>query len=257
MENLITNIQRFCVDDGSGIRTTVFMKGCTIHCPWCANPENLKSHSEVYQEKDCKGVYGKYYTPEELVNELLKDKAYWMDDGGVTFSGGEALMHAVYLKKVFEILKKNKINIAIETALFVKLEYLKMLVEYIDLIYVDVKILNTVMCKKVLGGDVELFLTNFEYLYNTLSHEKIVFRIPCAQKYTMTNDNKFELINFLSKYRDISIEVFNLHRLGEGKYKSLSMKYDFEEGEDEKEEMQRFKEQLIRKGHYVSVKNIL
>ena len=38
---LIGDIQRFCVHDGDGIRTTIFLKGCNIRCPWCANPENI------------------------------------------------------------------------------------------------------------------------------------------------------------------------------------------------------------------------
>lgn len=42
----VSNIQRFCLHDGPGIRTTFFLKGCTLHCPWCANPENIKSDIE-------------------------------------------------------------------------------------------------------------------------------------------------------------------------------------------------------------------
>lgn len=44
-EILVTNVQRFCLHDGPGIRTTVFLKGCNLHCPWCANPENI--HLEI------------------------------------------------------------------------------------------------------------------------------------------------------------------------------------------------------------------
>ena len=47
MKPLITNIQRFCLHDGPGIRTTVFFKGCTLHCPWCANPENISRGEEL------------------------------------------------------------------------------------------------------------------------------------------------------------------------------------------------------------------
>ena len=46
--SLITNIQRMCFSDGPGLRTTIFMKGCTIHCPWCSNPENISIHKEKY-----------------------------------------------------------------------------------------------------------------------------------------------------------------------------------------------------------------
>ena len=45
---LVTKIQRFSLHDGPGIRTTVFLKGCSVHCPWCSNPENLSSIQQYY-----------------------------------------------------------------------------------------------------------------------------------------------------------------------------------------------------------------
>lgn len=45
---IITNIQRFSLHDGPGIRTTVFLKGCSIRCPWCSNPENINHQIERY-----------------------------------------------------------------------------------------------------------------------------------------------------------------------------------------------------------------
>ena len=43
---IVTNIQHFCLHDGDGIRTTVFLKGCSLRCPWCANPENINMNIE-------------------------------------------------------------------------------------------------------------------------------------------------------------------------------------------------------------------
>ena len=47
MNGLITNIQRFSVHDGPGIRTTVFLKGCPLSCIWCQNPETISSYPEI------------------------------------------------------------------------------------------------------------------------------------------------------------------------------------------------------------------
>lgn len=61
MENrlLISNIQRFCLHDGPGIRTTVFLKGCSLHCPWCSNPENISFTIQKYSKGGVEGNYGK------------------------------------------------------------------------------------------------------------------------------------------------------------------------------------------------------
>ena len=45
---LITEIQRFCLQDGPGFRTTIFFKGCPLHCPWCHNPETQNPKKEIY-----------------------------------------------------------------------------------------------------------------------------------------------------------------------------------------------------------------
>ena len=108
---LITNIQRFSVHDGPGIRTTIFLKGCSIRCPWCSNPENLTPYPQEYSIEGIDGVYGEWYETEKLVMECLKDNVYYEGKynnkrlwnikkhediknlpGGVTFSGGEPLL---------------------------------------------------------------------------------------------------------------------------------------------------------------------
>ena len=61
MKVIVTNIQRFCLHDGPGIRTTVFFKGCNLKCPWCSNPENLSFEIEEYNNDGIKGIYGKEY----------------------------------------------------------------------------------------------------------------------------------------------------------------------------------------------------
>ena len=74
---LITNIQRFSLHDGPGIRTTVFCKGCSLRCPWCANPENLEPRSEDYVKDGVPGTYGRYISCEELLQEVMKDEMFY------------------------------------------------------------------------------------------------------------------------------------------------------------------------------------
>ena len=139
---LITNIQRFSLHDGPWIRTTVFLKGCNLRCPWCANPENLSFQKEEYVKDGIKGIYGYEISGEELEKEILKDKIYYEDGGGVTFSGGEALLAFKELEPLLKKLKEDKINICVETALMVKNELLEIALNYVDLFIIDIKILD-------------------------------------------------------------------------------------------------------------------
>lgn len=53
-KGLVLEIQRFCLHDGPGIRTTVFLKGCSLHCAWCANPESQSRNNELFfTERNC------------------------------------------------------------------------------------------------------------------------------------------------------------------------------------------------------------
>ena len=129
---LVTNVQRFSLHDGPGIRTTVFLKGCSLQCPWCSNPENIDLEPQAYDNNGIKGVYGKYYSAEELISECLKDRKYYTGQlqqpgawsvsdaseigllpGGITFSGGEPLLQMDNLVSVCEELHRRNIHITV------------------------------------------------------------------------------------------------------------------------------------------------
>lgn len=246
----ITNIQRMCFHDGPGIRTTVFLKGCSIHCPWCANPECIRFESEEYELDGIKGVYGRDYSRDELILELMKDKEYWLGNGGVTFSGGEPLLNARYLIPILQNLKSNGINVFFETALFVPKENVEKVVNLADGFIVDVKLLNSILCHEILGGDIEKYKINVSYLYK---QDKIyVFRIPCNLEYTLDKDNTELLLDFLKRYRNIPIQIFATHTLGKIKYRSLGLS-DWKRKEVSEETLTVFQNKLIAQGNIVEI----
>lgn len=246
----ITNIQRMCFDDGPGIRTTVFMKGCSIHCPWCSNPENISFEKQM---TSCGMEYGIDYEPQELVRILEKDKGFWGYGGGVTFSGGEVLMQAFQLEEVWTLLKKDGVHLAVETALFVPVQAVEIAMRYIDFYYVDVKLLVSELCLSVLGGDLNSYYNNLEML---VSQEKdIHFRVPCSREFVMQEHYMGEMLKFFGKYKQYPIELFPLHDLGRKKYQSLGLQIrEFEKVEER--DLETFQARLIQEGCKAEIINI-
>ena len=219
---LITNIQRFSLNDGPGIRTTIFLKGCNLNCQWCANPENISFEKEKYIKNNIEGIYGKNVTLNELEKEILKDKIYYETGGGVTFSGGEPLLHINELEPLLKRLKKQKINMCIETALMVSQENIKVVLQYIDTFIIDIKILDTNNCKKIIGGDINLYMKNIQTIFEQT--QQVIFRIPLIKPYTYNKQNLCKIYEFLDKYKPLKVEIFKTHNLAKSKYESLNKK---------------------------------
>lgn len=217
---IITNIQRFSLHDGPGIRTTVFLKGCSIRCPWCSNPENINHQIERYVKDGKEGFYGKEYSVDQVLKEVIKDKIFYEDNGGVTFSGGEALLYAKELLPLMEQIKQNNISIAVESSLFVPSRYLEMVIPFVDYFYVDLKVMDKERCSFLLKGNLDLFKSNFAILAKS---KRFNVRIPVICGYTDDENNIKCIIDVIREYRSSikKVELIKGHNLGDNKYVSL------------------------------------
>lgn len=222
----LTSIQRFSVHDGPGIRTTIFTKGCGIRCPWCANPENLVRGFQRYVTADgANGCYGEDYDIDRLLEICLRDRNFYGDDGGVTASGGEALLQSEPLASLFCGLKREGVGCCVETSLYVPRANLQMVLEYLDYIFVDMKVLDASEAVKILGGDLELYERNIRYLFSVFPRERVCVRVPLVDGMTFTERN-IELIGeWLRELAPRRCEIFSVHNLGAPKYASLDMPY--------------------------------
>ena len=229
----LTNIQHFSLDDGPGIRTTIFLKGCNLNCPWCCNPETISSKIEEYSNDE--GLVGFDIELNDLEKEILDDKLFYGDEGGLTLSGGEPLLQIKKIEPLLKSLKDKNINMCMETALFTPLDYLKIAIQYVDEFYVDIKILDSAKCKEVIKGNIDVYLKNLEYLAS--KNDKITFRIPLVNEYTLNEKNINLILNLLSKYSNFNVEIFKVHNLAEEKYKNLKREYTkFSQIDDKKVE---------------------
>ena len=259
MKLLVTNIQRFSLHDGPGIRTTVFLKGCSLHCPWCCNPENLSFQPQFfYRKKQCVaingkcpygecvladqlvtpekldtlteedknrcksgaiGIYGRWYTEDELYSELMKDEPFWGKDGGITFSGGESLLQWDALAGLLDRLKKNGTHLCVETSLFIPHEIVLKALALIDHWIVDVKLLDEERVRRVLGGDEKLYLQNFEAVVG--SGRTVWVRHPRIKGYTDDKETESAIQMLLQQYPNLEYQALEEHHLGSEKYASL------------------------------------
>ena len=202
-----------------------FFKGCNLKCPWCANPENISFEVEygregLRQEK----IYGCYYSEEMLYEELMKDEKFWSNTGGgITFSGGEPLLHLYRIQGMLEKLKKRYIHLAVETALQVPPKYLTRILTWIDYYIVDIKVLDRKLCRTVLHGNLDGYFDNLRILGS--EGKEILFRIPCNMEYTATHENLERICRLLCEFPDVPVEIFSIHNMGRTKYESLGKAY--------------------------------
>lgn len=231
MKVRITDIQHFSLHDGPGIRTTVFLKGCSINCPWCANPECISSQIE--------NEFGKDISLKELEKEILKDKPFYETGGGVTFSGGEPLLQIEKLEPLLKSLKNNEINICFETSLFIPSKYFEIAENYGDEFFVDIKILKEDECKNILNGNINQYLNNL----SLLDLDKTTFRIP-LNEFTLTKENINLISELLKSFKAKKLEIFKIHNLARKKYEILNKEFYFKEIQNEeiKEVYEKFKQ---------------
>ena len=229
-KGIIFNIQHFSIHDGPGIRTTVFLKGCPLRCPWCSNPESQQLKPEPMLDATTKKsiTMGEERSVEEIINEVLKDRDFYEESGGgLTLSGGEIFAQFEFAKAILKAAKEKGIHTAIETTAFVEHEKFVDLIQYVDFIYTDLKHYNSVNHRKVTGVKNELIVQNIHYAF---THQKtIVLRIPVIPDF---NDSLEDAEQFATLFNELSIDQVQLlpfHQFGENKYKLLGRKYDMED----------------------------
>ncbi len=221
----VTNIQHFSLHDGPGIRTTVFLKGCNLNCPWCCNPENISFEIEKYFENGLKKKFGYDISLNELEKEILKDEIYYdKGKGGVTFSGGEPFLQIENIIPLLKRLKNKGINICFETSLSINSNLVSMAIAYIDELFIDIKILEKDKALNILNLNLDLYLKNLEIINNSnIKKDNITFRIPLNNEYTLNENNINQIIDLLKKY-PYKVQIFKTHNLAENKYKLIDKK---------------------------------
>lgn len=250
---LITEIQRFSIHDGPGIRTTVFLKGCPLHCAWCHNPEAISYDMQIlsYPEKcigcgrcdegcfsGAKVVCGKSMSTDEVLSEVLQDKPYYGEDGGLTLSGGEPLSHRDFSLELLTKCRDSKIGTAIETSMY---RFDRELLSLCDIIMCDIKIWDSELHKKYVG------ISNREILDNIRAADSLgipmIIRTPIVPGINDTAENVKNTADFIKTLKNVQkYELLPYHPLGISKARAQGLEMQsFETPTKEKmEELRKY-----------------
>lgn len=287
-EGVVFDIQRFSVNDGPGIRTTVFLKGCPLSCRWCHNPEgrdewvqvrffaakclrcgrcteitgmlpaDLTGKSVGIKEKTaaeaCPAsaltLSGQRYTAQQLMKMIERDKDFYGTQGGVTFSGGEPTAQAVFLKEMLLLCRKYGVHTTIDTCGYASKKVFEEILPLCDLVLYDIKGIDSEMHRRYTGKDNEIILDNFRLVAR--SGTPVWVRIPLISGFTADMQSLSKIADSLEPYR-LAIQQVTLmpyHSFGNAKYTTLGLEPEvFPEVQEEM--IMSFEDFFVRRGFVV------
>ena len=209
----IHSIESFGTVDGPGIRFVTFLQGCPLRCLYCHNPDTWELSRKVAYE----------LTPRELLDEALKYRNF-IAKGGVTLTGGEPLMQPDFAREYFRLCKQEGIHTVLDTAGSLISERALSVLDYTDLVLLDIKALRPELSKKVSGADGAHTL----YFLDQLQQRAIPVwvRHVVVPQLTDKDEDLDALVCLLQKYTVVEkIEWLPYHTLGVFKYNELGLEY--------------------------------
>ncbi len=283
-KGIVFDIMHFSTHDGPGIRTTVFLKGCPLHCEWCHNPESQARGLELMlrpnlciaceacisacpqgaitlvdgviltQRVNCdlcglcvevcnaeaRAIVGREMTVPEVMAEIQKDAIFYdQSGGGVTFSGGEALMQPDFVLELLKVCKEQGIHTAVDTCGFTNWNVIERVRPYVDLFLYDLKTLDDAAHRRYTGVPNGPILANLRKL-SELGHP-LILRMPLIPG---VNDSP-KAIRAVGQFAAslpnlVRLDVLPYHEAGVEKYRRLDKVYNLAEitppSDDEVEE---------------------
>ncbi|MBQ7566002.1 MAG: glycyl-radical enzyme activating protein [Oscillospiraceae bacterium] len=254
MDGIVFSIEEFSIYDGPGIHTTVFLKGCPMRCRWCHNPEGQRPEPEIVRSPNgclhcgaCERLAektgerlgyteesrlacpngllrrcGERWTVDALTARVLKC-APLLENGGVTFSGGEPLAQPEFLLACLDRLR-GKLHTAVQTSGFAPAEVFDEVLQKADLFLFDLKLIDAEAHERWTGQNNAPILRNFRALAQ--SGVPYIPRVPLIPGVTDTEENLRAVASLLQEHGAKSVELLPYHRTAGGKYAMVGRVYD-------------------------------
>ncbi len=262
VEGTVFDVQRYSLDNGPGLRTSVFLKGCPLRCRWCCNPESQKLHPELlmlelhclacgvctevcrsqarrlvdgrleWDRRKCASCgecarvcpaqamtwSGRRASAGSIIREVLRDAPFYENGGGLTLTGGEALLQPSFAEALLRLAKGHGLNTGIDTTANAPWEALVKLFPYLDFWLVDLKHMDSREHHAWTGLGNELILSNLRKLAAAKANMPV--RIPLIPTANLTEDNLRASAEFVLSLGTTvqSVDLLPYHKLGRAKY---------------------------------------
>ena len=264
---IVTEVERYAIHDGSGIRSTIFLKGCPLRCWWCCNPETQKFTIEMgYTAEKCRNCsrcqatadaclysalsqIGEKRTIASLIEEVSRDISFYdATGGGVTISGGEPMSQASFAIELLKGLKSLYIDTAMESCGAGRIQDYYEALPYLNTLFLDIKSMNAEKFQKWTEYPLDGLLDNIAQISASaaLAGTNLFFRIPVIPGFNATEKDMRDIALFIAGLPYInSVELLPYHKLGRSKYAVLGREYSLEDLEPPSEEHMEILQQIF------------
>lgn len=218
MEGYIHSTESFGTVDGPGIRFVVFFCGCPMRCKYCHNPDTWEMQDGTKMSVD------------ELIAQYMRNRPFYKN-GGITATGGEPLMQIDFLTELFKAAKSHGIHTCLDTSGSTyrkeNTEYekkLDVLMQYTDLVMLDIKHIDPAAHKELCGMDNEGILDFARYLER--KNIPTWIRHVVVPSITDKAEPLTRLGAFIGTLKNVkALDVLPYHTMGIAKYNALGIDY--------------------------------
>ncbi len=210
----VHSIQSLGTVDGPGVRFVVFMQGCNLRCGCCHNPDTWELSG------------GTPYTPEDILQRVLRCKEYFGENGGITISGGEPLLQPDFCREVFLLCQNHGINTCLDTSGSILNDSVKNLLKVCDRVLLDIKYTNDVDYREHVGCSIQKPFEFLEYL----QAQKIptTLRQVIIPTLTDSKETVLELKNIADSHSVVDkIELLPFRKICQTKYDNMGIEFKF------------------------------
>ena len=235
----IHSTESFGSVDGPGIRFLIFLQGCHMRCRYCHNPDTWR-----------KGEAASLSTIKDLLDKAERYRSYWGIDGGITVSGGEALLQIDFLIELFEEAHRRNINTCLDTSAqpFTRsnpfFEKFERLMKSTDVVLLDIKHIDSERHQWLTGHPNENILDCARYLSDI--NKPVWIRHVLVPGINTDDDQLKRLRCFIETLRNVKkVEVLPYHTLGTFKWQQLGLEYSLKDTPTPTAEQIKHAEQIL------------